>query len=42
MQIQTLTSQDLGFTAYGREPQAIKAGEVYVDEDHMTLQLQPV
>jgi ribosomal protein S18 acetylase RimI-like enzyme len=33
---------DLGFTAYGREPQAIKVGEVYVDEDHMTLQLQPV
>ena len=30
---------DLGFTAYGREPQAIKVGGVYVDEDHMTLQL---
>lgn len=33
---------DLGFIAYGREPQAIKVGEVYVDEDHMTLELQPV
>jgi ribosomal protein S18 acetylase RimI-like enzyme len=30
---------DLGFTIYGREPQALKIGEAYTDEDHMTLQL---
>ena len=30
---------DLGFSAYGREPQAIKVGEIYVDEDHMTLKV---
>jgi GNAT superfamily N-acetyltransferase len=30
---------NLGFTTYGREPQAIKVGKTYVDEDHMTLQL---
>jgi ribosomal protein S18 acetylase RimI-like enzyme len=29
----------MGFQSYGREPQAIKVGGVYVDEDHMTLQL---
>jgi len=30
----------LGFQAYGREPQALKVGEVYTDEDLMTLHLQ--
>jgi ribosomal protein S18 acetylase RimI-like enzyme len=30
---------DLGFTVYGREPQAIKVGEAYADENHMTLLL---
>ncbi|MGA2360300.1 MAG: GNAT family N-acetyltransferase [Terriglobales bacterium] len=29
----------LGFKIYGREQQAIKVGEVYVDQDLMTLQL---
>jgi RimJ/RimL family protein N-acetyltransferase len=30
----------LGFEIYGREPQALKVGEVYADEDLMTLHLQ--
>jgi hypothetical protein len=30
---------ELGFQVYGREPQAIKVGETYVDEDLMTLVL---
>ncbi|HSY99896.1 MAG TPA: GNAT family N-acetyltransferase [Terriglobales bacterium] len=29
----------LGFQIYGREPQALKVGEVYADEELMTLQL---
>jgi ribosomal protein S18 acetylase RimI-like enzyme len=29
----------LGFEIYGREPQALKIGEVYADEDLMTLHL---
>jgi ribosomal protein S18 acetylase RimI-like enzyme len=29
----------LGFQVYGREPQALKVGEVYADEDLMTLLL---
>ena len=29
----------LGFRIYGREPQALKIGEVYADEDLMTLHL---
>lgn len=29
----------LGFQMYGREQQAIKLGQVYVDEDLMTLRL---
>ena len=31
--------EDLGFQPYGREPEAIKVGETYVDEDHMTLKV---
>ena len=27
----------LGFQVYGREPQALKVGQVYVDEELMTL-----
>jgi ribosomal protein S18 acetylase RimI-like enzyme len=30
---------ELGFQIYGREPQAIKVGDTYVDEDLMTLLL---
>jgi ribosomal protein S18 acetylase RimI-like enzyme len=30
----------LGFQIYGREPQALKVGQVYADEDLMTLLLQ--
>ena len=30
---------DLGFEIYGREPQALKIGEIYADEDLMTLHL---
>ena len=30
---------ELGFQVYGREPQAIKVGETYVDEELMTLLL---
>lgn len=30
---------ELGFQVYGREPQAIKVGETYIDEDLMTLVL---
>jgi len=30
---------ELGFQVYGREPQAIKAGGTYVDEDLMSLLL---
>jgi len=29
----------LGFQIYGREPQALRVGEVYADEDLMTLLL---
>ncbi len=31
---------ELGFQIYGREPQAIKVGDTYVDEDLMTLPLR--
>jgi predicted lactoylglutathione lyase len=30
----------LGFKTYGREPRALKVGNVYVDEDLMVLMLQ--
>jgi ribosomal protein S18 acetylase RimI-like enzyme len=30
---------DLGFQIYGREPQALKVGDTYVDEDLMALML---
>jgi ribosomal protein S18 acetylase RimI-like enzyme len=30
---------ELGFQIYGREPQALKVGELYVDEELMTLRL---
>ena|SRR5436309_2520434 len=29
----------LGFESFGREPHALKVGDGYVDEDHMTLEL---
>ena len=32
----------LGFQVYGREPQALKLGDVYADEELMTLVLQTV
>lgn len=32
---------NLGFIVYGREPQALKVGQVYADEDHLTLLLRP-
>ena len=31
---------DLGFQVYGREPQALKVGNTYVDEDLMALGLR--
>jgi RimJ/RimL family protein N-acetyltransferase len=31
-----------GFQIYGREPQALKVGDVYADEELMTLVLQTV
>ena len=30
---------ELGFQVYGREPQALKVGDTYLDEDLMTLVL---
>jgi RimJ/RimL family protein N-acetyltransferase len=32
---------NLGFIVYGREPHALKIGQVYADEDHLTLLLRP-
>jgi hypothetical protein len=29
----------LGFESFGCEPHALKVGDVYVDEEHMVLQL---
>lgn len=33
--------RSLGFKTYGTEPNAMKVGETYIDEDHMILQIQP-
>jgi GNAT superfamily N-acetyltransferase len=30
-----------GFETYGTEPNALKVGSVYIDEDHMILRIQP-
>ena len=31
---------DLGFRVFGREPNALKVGSQYVDEEHMILRLK--
>jgi ribosomal protein S18 acetylase RimI-like enzyme len=31
--------RDLGFETYGTEPNALKVGETYIDEDHMVLRV---
>ena len=31
--------RDLGFKTYGTEPNALKVGESYIDEDHMILRV---
>ena len=33
--------RSLGFQTYGTEPNAMKLGEMYVDEDHMILRIPP-
>ena len=31
--------RSVGFTSFGREPAALKIGQIYVDDDHMSLAL---
>ena len=33
--------RSVGFLPFGREPAALKIGQVYVDNDHMSLDLNP-
>ncbi|MEW5874187.1 MAG: GNAT family N-acetyltransferase [Candidatus Zixiibacteriota bacterium] len=33
--------ESLGFRSYGREPRALKVGDIYYDQEHMILELRP-